>query len=367
MVYVNYYSKIRNRIGMSDADLEREIKYNTNRIVTKEIFNNAVRKQDAHLRAAVAMENKIAQFIINHPVSVVNTAFVDAHPNMSRPYYHDFKEMYETFNIPKRSGGYREICAPNDELKALQRELADMFTKTLRFLPHNAAHGFTKKRNCKSSLEVHQAHGARWFLKIDIKDFFPNTTFEKIIEAMDTVYPFCNLSPNQKWLFTCVCTMHEHTPQGAPTSPIITNMVMVANDVKITKYCKEKGLTYTRYADDILISSPVHFDWQQVQQDIARILTGYTLKQEKTRYGNFNGRNWNLGLMYNNSHKITVGHAKKKLVKNLVHNYSTKPEMQTAENWHKLMGTIGYCYYIEPEYFKEYLECIKNNKPELTI
>ena len=363
MVYVNYYSKIRNRIGMSDAELEREIKYNTNRVVTKEVPNNTARIQDTHLRANTVLENRIESFIFNHPITITNTAFVDARLAIYRPYYYDFKQMYETFNIPKRSGGYREICAPNDELKALQRELANTFTKTMKFLPHNAAHGFTKKRNCKTSLEIHKAHGARWFLKMDIKDFFPNTTFEKILEAMNTVYPFCNLTEKQKWLYTCVCTLSEHTPQGAPTSPIITNMVMVANDVKITKYCKEKGFTYTRYADDILISSPVHFDWQTVQQEIARILTGYELKQEKTRYGNFNGRNWNLGLMYNNQNEITVGHAKKKLVKNLVHNYKTKQEYQTIENWYKLLGTIGYCYYIEPEYFKDYLDYIKANPP----
>lgn len=348
---------------MSEADLEREIKYNTNRIATKEVPNNSVRRQDVHLRAAASMEEKIELFVLNHPITVPYTAFVDARFATPQPFYYDFKEMYRTFQIPKRSGGYREICAPEDELKALQRSLADMFTKTMKFLPHNAAHGFTKKRNCKTSLEIHQAHGARWFLKIDIKDFFPNTTFEKVMEAMNTVYPFCTLTARQKWMFTCVCTLNEHTPQGAPTSPIITNMVMVANDVKITKYCKEKGFTYTRYADDILISSPVHFDWQQVQRDIATILTGYELKQEKTRYGNFNGRNWNLGLMYNNKHEITVGHAKKKLVKNLVHNYNTKPEAQTQENWYHLLGVIGYCYYIEPEYFSDYLEYIKSNPP----
>ena len=274
-----------------------------------------------------------------------------------------YDEMYHTFQIPKRSGGFREICAPEEELKQLQHSVMRMITKGLRFLPHNAAHGFTKKRNCKTSLQVHQTAKSRWFLKLDIKDFFPNTSFGNILTAMRDVYPFSEMSDDLKGQIATLCTRNGKTPQGAPTSPMITNMVMVANDVAITKYCKENNLIYTRYADDILISSRVNFDWEKVQQDIQNILKYYELKTEKTRYGSFNGRNWNLGLMYNNQGKITVGHKKKQLVKNLVHNYMTKPECKTYENWYNLIGTVGYCAYIEPEYFEKYMEIIKANKP----
>jgi RNA-directed DNA polymerase len=166
-----------------------------------------------------------------------------------------------------------------------------------------------------------------------------------------------------KEMFVTLCTRNGETPQGAPTSPMITNMVMVPNDVAITKYCKEHDLVYTRYADDILISSRVSFDWEQVQQDIQNILQNYELKTEKTRYGSFNGRNWNLGLMYNNKGEITVGHKKKQLVKNMIHNYLTKPAQKTYENWYNLVGTVGYCAYIEPEYFEKYMDIIKANKP----
>lgn len=347
---------------MSEEAFEKEVQRNNNKIVTKEVSFNKVRVPKSYPKIAAKMEEKVYRFIESHRMSISNVALIDM-PGTYQPYYYDLKAMYRIFRIPKRKGGYREICAPNEDLKKLQNELATMFTKYMRFLPHNAAHGFTKHRNCKTALEVHKSKGARWFLKIDIKDFFPNTSFVKLITAMCEVYPFCTLTAQQKWLFASVCTLDLCTPQGAPTSPVLTNMVMVQNDVEITKYCKEHGLTYTRYADDILISSPVHFDWQTVQQDIASILTDYELKTEKTRYGNFNGRNWNLGLMYNNKNQITVGHAKKKLIKNLVHNYKTKPETRTQENWHYLMGTIGYCYYIEPDYFKDYLEYIKNNPP----
>lgn len=342
MVYLNYLSKTRNRIGMTQEELQREIAYNKGRVATK-ILASPTR--------------------IKVNIKLLNT-FSTLHRTMKLFYdYNNVNEnSYYTFQIPKRSGGFREIYAPNDELKTVQEKILKTFTKDLKFLPHNAAHGFTRHRNCKTALEVHKAHGSRWFLKLDIKDFFPNTTNNIIKDAMKKVYPFCAMEDAAQNYMINICTLNGAAPQGAPTSPMITNMVMVPIDVQITKYCKEHGLVYTRYADDILISSKVSFDWQTTQNDVQEMLGPYSLKTEKTRYGSFNGRNWNLGLMYNNNFEITVGHKKKKLVKNMIHNYLAKEE-KDYETWYQLIGTVGYCNYIEPEYFTKYLEIVKANKP----
>lgn len=342
MVYLNYLSKTRNRIGMTQEELQREIAYNKGRVATKILASPTRIKVD---------------------IKLINT-FSILYRSMKLFYdYHNVDEdSYYTFQIPKRSGGFREICAPNDELKAVQEKILKTFTKDLKFLPHNAAHGFTRHRNCKTALEVHKAHGSRWFLKLDIKDFFPNTTNDIIKDAMKKVYPFCTMEDVAQNYMINICTLNGSAPQGAPTSPMITNMVMVPIDVQITKYCKEHGLVYTRYADDILISSRVSFNWERVQENIQEMLGPYSLKTEKTRYGSFNGRNWNLGLMYNNNFEITVGHKKKKLIKNMIHNYLAKEE-KDYETWYQLIGTVGYCNYIEPEYFTKYLEIVKANKP----
>lgn len=346
MIYINYLSKIRNKIGMTDEQLQKEIEYNKGRIATKILLDGTnTRYTTQQAKTFTKIQKAIIAF------RTANNVF------------YDYNNMYKTFQIPKRKGGFREICAPEDNLKEIQHKVMKLITKDLKFLPHNAAHGFTKKRNCKTSLQVHQAAGSRWFLKLDIKDFFPSTTFGLILTAMKHVYPFCVMPSNLQEAITMLCTRNGVTPQGAPTSPMITNMVMVENDVLITKYCKEHNLVYTRYADDILISSRVSFDWQQVQNDIGEILSNYELKTEKTRYGSFNGRNWNLGLMYNNKGEITVGHKKKQLIKNMIHNYMTKEEEHTYETWYKLLGTVGYCAYIEPEYFNRYLDIVKANKP----
>lgn len=349
MIYVNYLSKIRNKIGMTEEQLQKEIAYNRGRVATKVLNPSEVLHNEKVTNTAVKIQVAIQKFYDTHGVSYQNKDSIN--------------NMYHTFKIPKRSGGTREICAPDDDLKELQHYIMKQITKGLRFLPHNAAHGFTRKRNCKTALQVHQSKGSRWFLKLDIKDFFPNTSYGKILTAMHHVYPFCVMTDVAKEAIVDVCTRNGETPQGAPTSPMLTNMVMVEYDYKISNYCKEHNLIYTRYADDILISSKTDFNWRQVQEDVQQLLGTYVLKTEKTRYGSFNGRNWNLGLMYNNKGEITVGHKKKQLVKNMIHNYMTKPECKTIENWYNLIGTVGYCAYIEPEYFEKYIEIIKANKP----
>jgi len=343
MIYINYLSKVRSKVNMTEEELQKEIARNNGKVATKTLPGISRIKVDSN-------KEKIL-----HNLEVM---MIDFTTN-----YGDTSSLYKTFQIPKRSGGMREICAPVSILKDMQSKILEEFSKKLKFLPHNAAHGFTKKRNCKTSLDVHRAHKSRWFLKLDIKDFFPNTTEEVLRKAIKTVYPFCMMSQRAVDLLIKICTLNGATPQGAPTSPLLTNMVMVEKDVAITKYCREHDLVYTRYADDILISSRVDFDWKDVQAHVQELLGEYQVKEEKTRYGSFNGRNWNLGLMYNNDYKITVGHKKKQLVKNMLHNYNTKEEQHTIENWYKLIGIVGYCNYIEPQYFSKYLEELKANKP----
>lgn len=273
----------------------------------------------------------------------------------------DFNDKYETFTIPKASGGVREITAPLPELKHAQQEILTLINKEFKFLPHNAAHGFTKKRNPKTALQVHQANKSKWFLKIDIKDFFPSCTEDLVKDALLRTYPFCTLPSQYIIMLVNIATKDGTLPQGSPLSPVLANMVMIPLDLALTDYCKERKLIYTRYADDIMISSREHFASDRVIIDVQELLAthNFRINHDKLRYGSSAGRNWNLGLMYNEAGNITVGHQKKKLVKSMVHNFTTKPEEQTQENKYKLLGIVGYCAYIEPDYFKPYLSRIQ--------
>lgn len=311
VVYINYLSRPRN-------NSEKEKNWVTNRIATKKV-----------LREDITKTMPMKQFYFGNP-----------------------GDHYITFQIPKRNGTMRTIEAPDERLKPVQQDMLKYFTKILKMLPHNAAHGFTANRNCKTALEVHRKHKSRWFLKVDIHDFFGSTTEAMVAEAFANTYPTCNASTWTKNSWTKICTKDGKVPQGAPTSPFICNLVMIPYDMKIQNYCHKNGLIYTRYADDILISSRCDWDWRETLTFLKKCLSPYTLSEDKTRYGNFNGRNWNLGIMYNNQYRLTIGHEKKNIIKVRVHNFLTKPETRTDKEWYSLMGTLSYAKYIEPDYEK---------------
>lgn len=336
MVFVNYYSRIRNTLH---GNYDEMIAKDKGRIVTKEIeaSNWSTSAKVYYKHRAGKLVRKIAEFNHKHG--------------------DEYDTLYQEFRIPKRTGGYRILHAPHEPLKSLQREVLSFLTKDSRLLPHNASHSFVKHRNCKTAMEAHQATGARWFLKIDIKDFFDSCTFEYALDMCRAMHPLSLLHKNTLEQILSICFFRNRLPQGAPTSPIISNIYLQFFDYMLTKQLR--GFTYTRYADDILISKTTEFDWQDVVRQVQIILPpDLNIKPNKTRYGSSNGSNWNLGLMYNKDLNITVGYRNKHLLKNKIHNlFTNKPDEGTPEfvGWleslYSLRGLLSYYKFIEPEYF----------------
>lgn len=264
---------------------------------------------------------------------------------------------YNTFYIPKKAGGLREINAPTPRLMETLRDMKNIFQYDLKVLYHNAAYAYVPKRNIVDALKVHQKYHARWFLKLDIKDFFPNCSIDFVVEQLLQIYPFCTISEEDLRNFIWICFRNNQLPQGTPMSPMLTNLIMIPIDYAIQEYCIENQLTYTRYADDILISKGVKWNWQQTVNDIQEILRNsspFEIKTEKTRFGSSAGRNWNLGLMYNKDQQITVGYRNKKNYKAMLHNLMEAEK--TNEHWTKdelyyFQGITAYYKSVEPEYF----------------
>ena len=324
MYYLTYLSK--NRRGIN-VDTEQESKYNKGRFAIKEFTDyNILDFSSVH----------------NTPLVLPTTR-----PSVT-------EESYLKFTIPKKSGGTRVLHAPCEELKSFQKDILIQLNKR-RVLPHNAVHSFTSHRNTKTALQVHQQKHSRWFLKIDIKDYFTSITYEAMHEEL-----IKNLSTRftglTDWLPYC---FHNGVlPQGAPTSPILSNLYLLEFDHILTQELKklDRDFVYTRYADDILISNRKSFRFADVVSLVSSLLAEYgcQIKTNKTRYGSFNGANWNLGIMYNNQFDLTVGHRAKHLIKNRVHNLFTKQwrEQDFRDEKAYLQGLLAYYTFIEPQYFK---------------
>ena len=184
------------------------------------------------------------------------------------------------------------------------------------------AFAYTKGISALDALKKHQTNQSKWFLKIDIKNFFPSCTKPTVEEMLSKIFPICSWTELDRTAFFDTLNQYIYynnsLPQGAVTSPYLSNLVMTPFDYKIRTLLKEatnfkkQKYVYTRYADDILISAKNQFEWQTILTAIQNILNPYfELKTEKTRYGSSSGRNWNLGAMLNASNNITIGYRAK--------------------------------------------------------
>jgi RNA-directed DNA polymerase len=171
---------------------------------------------------------------------------------------------YRTWTIPKRNGNPRTITAPKRDLKKAQRWILRNIAEKLPV--HNAAHGFLAEHSIVSNAVVHA--GADVLVKVDIKDFFPTITWRRVkgllrkaglneqiatlMALLSTEAPREQVQFRQKTLY--VAAGPRALPQGAPTSPAITNAICLRLDRRMSALSKALGFTYTRYADDLAFS-----------------------------------------------------------------------------------------------------------------
>ena len=285
----------------------------------------------------------------------------------------DRQSLYDSFFIPKKSGGRRRIDAPCPELMTALRELKDIFERELspsRNRPchyHTTASAYIRGRSVVDALKRHQRNKSFWFLKLDFSDFFGSTTEAFVLSQMRQIFPFDMLMeiPSARQELeraVSLCFLHGRLPQGTPISPMLTNLVMLPIDYELNRKLRRFGeenrnrFVYTRYADDILISARRDFRVSSVKDPLRETLrqfnAPYRCKEEKTRYGSRAGRNWNLGLMLNKDNQITVGWQKKKRLRAVIDDYMLRHETWDLHDVQVLAGQINYFTMVEPEYME---------------
>lgn len=276
----------------------------------------------------------------------------------------DRRSLYETFHIPKKTGGLRRIDAPKDQLMNALRQLKTIFEQDFHALYHTSAFAYIKNRSTIDAVKRHQGNQSKWFGKFDLSDFFGSTTLDFVMKQLSKIYPFCLLfetTVGRSELSTAVelAFLDGVLPQGTPISPLLTNLMMIPVDFTLTKRLREfehQSYTYTRYADDFIISSKHNFEVKKVEQLICDVLmefeAPFTINEKKTRYGSSHGSNWNLGLMLNKDNEITIGHKKKKQFQSMLHNYIF--DKKNGKDWEKydvqvLDGLCNYYKMVERE------------------
>ncbi len=163
------------------------------------------------------------------------------------------KDNYKQFYIPKKNGVRVITHLPKeDPLSELQYKLLANFQS--HPLPLSAK-GFVRGESYISYLSPHV--GSNYFLRLDIKDFFNSLTKTHVHNSLTELFSFRNTSEETKVLNLVwdIVSYQDHIPQGVPTSPMLSNLIMARIDQRILKYCQIFDVNYTRYADDLLFSS----------------------------------------------------------------------------------------------------------------
>jgi len=213
---------------------------------------------------------------------------------------HNNRRYYQ-FQISKKSGGERTINAPCKGLKEIQNCLNIIFQAL--YTPHKNAYGFILNKSIVDNAKKHI--GNIYIYNIDLKDFFPSIDQARIWGRLQ--HPPFNLNKDRVKIASIIASLCCHEmemerlnesenwekvskrvlPQGAPTSPVLTNIICERLDSRLTGVAKRFGLRYSRYADDITFSS-MHNVYQKDSKfinELGRIIKeqGFAIRSSKTR------------------------------------------------------------------------------------
>ena len=264
-------------------------------------------------------------------------------------------KRYKVYQIDKRRGGKRTIAHPSKELKTLQRLL---LAEKLATLPvHNDAYAYIKGKSIRDNAEQHK--GRRFLLKLDFEQFFPSlkvTDWDKYIclakcrlklDAEDRAafrqilfWGNGSISPN------CLSI-------GAPSSPIVSNILMHKFDTKVVSALCRTHVRYTRYADDMTLSSDVLsslIEAEKIIQLIVRRQRWPKLKLNDDKRGIYakGVRQMVTGLVVTPDGSISIGRERKRLIHAMLFNF-LRGQLDLADR-KRLQGLIGFCISSEPEF-----------------
>lgn len=222
-------------------------------------------------------------------------------------YKKGIEESYKSFEIPKKAGGTRVIDSPNKQLKRIQTQLGkkvyDIHKNYIdqKRIASNISHGFETGKSIITNARIHK--NKKYLLNIDIANFFSSINFGRVQGYFNKSQEFMFSKEVSTIISQLVC-YEKKLPQGAPTSPIISNLIFNIVDLRILSLAKKYKLSYTRYADDMSFSTnnkAFRTDHIEFIQELKVLLknSGFDINESKTRLEYYSSRQEVTGLTVN--------------------------------------------------------------------
>lgn len=263
---------------------------------------------------------------------------------------------YRKFNIPKRYGGTRQICAPSSDLKLMQRRLSDILQNCVEEInkvngrEDRIAHGFKRKRSIITNAKEHR--NRRFVFNVDLKDFFGTINFGRVRGFFLKDKNFL-LHADVATVLAQIACYENALPQGSPSSPVVSNLIGHVLDIHLVRLAASVGCTYTRYADDLTFSTNKlefpssiakrsEIDEHQwiVGKELARLIkkSGFEVNPLKTRMQYRDSRQEVTGLIVNR--KINVRSEYRHTVRAMVHRLFTTGSFEIAQSVISAKGVV---------------------------
>jgi RNA-directed DNA polymerase len=288
------------------------------------------------------------------------------------------KGPYTKFTIPKRDENkQREICAPKPQLRWIQRQILDQILSKIPV--HDTAHGFIPGRSTVTNAQQHV--GAEVILKFDLTDFFPTIHYYRVVglfasfgytvgntkftneddskQVAPTLARLCCYTPNPQFWGEAKC------PQGAPTSPAISNLVCRRLDARLEGLAQRCRGVYTRYADDLT------FSFKKDPKELGRFRwwvdqichqEGFLINQSKFRVIRSSQRQLVTGIVVNDD--LRIPREERRRFRAIVHNCEKHGIESQAKGNKKfpdyLRGFASYIHMVHPDEGKELLAKVES-------
>lgn len=253
---------------------------------------------------------------------------------------------YHPVVISKKSGGRRKLLVPDALLRTIQRNLLHHVLEEFQISEFACA--YKKGTSIVDNARPHV--GAKLVLKLDIQDFFDQITW---ILVYQNAFPGTHFPPAIRKMLTEFCCVRDRLPQGAPTSPTVSNLVMRPFDVHMGEWCREREIRYTRYCDDLTFSGV--FAPEEVIRKVRGFLQvyGFELNRKKTRVLGRGNAQSVTGIVVNEKAQVSRAYRRKlRQEVYLFDRYGIKTEegpKNDEKERRRLLGKMRYVLSVNPE------------------